>query len=234
MATSGWAGRVLAALVFASSVTALLVACHRTQPPATPAPAAPPQAQSSASPPVPAATGLERWPARNASQLPPIEIPAWPTSIPGYTELDPATGLHMTGEPIHIDIASYRLKVSGLVRHPLSLGYDQIRMLPGIRSRATTICKGYFEDNAVWGGASLAEILRMAEPLPGAKNLELMGGDGYSAEVSLADAGAGDNYLAYELAGKPVPVLHGFPIRAVFPSLYGAKWVKWLLEIKVR
>ncbi len=52
--------------------------------------------------------------------------------------------------------------------------------------------------------------------------------------MSLKDALSGDNYLAYELAGKTLPVLQGFPLRAVFPSLLGGKWVKWLLEIKVK
>lgn len=192
-----------------------------------------PSAQSSASPPVPPATGLQRYPARTAAQLPPLVVPEWPASIPGYTQVDPATGLHMTGEPVRIDVATYRLRVFGAVRHPLSLSYDELRMLPGIRSRATTVCRGYFEDSTVWGGASLAEILKLAEPLATAKSLELRGGDGYSSSVTLAEAQTGDNYLAYELEGKPVPVLQGFPLRAVFPSLLGSHWVKWLLEIRV-
>jgi len=227
------AGRGFA--IAAAALALFFTACapRATTPGAAPAAGGAPSAQSSASPPVPAATGIQRYPARSSAQLPPIAVPEWPTVIPGYTQLDPATGLHMTGEPVRIDIASYRLKVTGKVRHPLSLSYDELRMLPGIRSRATTICRGYFEDNAVWGGASLDELLRLADPLSSAKDLELRGADGYSSTVTLAEARAGDNYLAYELAGKPVPVLQGFPLRAVFPSLLGNRWVKWLLEIKV-
>jgi sulfite oxidase len=41
------------------------------------------------------------------------------------------------------------------------------------------------------------------------------------------------NFLAYEMNGQPLPVLHGFPLRAVFPGVVGNKWVKWLLEIRV-
>jgi sulfane dehydrogenase subunit SoxC len=41
-------------------------------------------------------------------------------------------------------------------------------------------------------------------------------------------------FLAYEWAGKPVPVLHGFPVRAVFPRLTGGNWVKWVTEIRIK
>ena len=38
-------------------------------------------------------------------------------------------------------------------------------------------------------------------------------------------------FLAYEWAGEPLPVVHGFPVRAVFPESGGSFWVKWLVEI---
>lgn len=53
--------------------------------------------------------------------LKPIAIPKKPTKIPGYTQLDETTGLHMTGTPPEIDFASYRLNISGLMDHLLSL-----------------------------------------------------------------------------------------------------------------
>ena len=62
-----------------------------------------------------------------SGKLPPVSQPPWPRRIPGYTEVDPETGLHMTGTPQHIDIASYRLKVTGKVDRPLSLTFDDSR-----------------------------------------------------------------------------------------------------------
>ena len=41
-------------------------------------------------------------------------------------------------------------------------------------------------------------------------------------------------FLAYELRGEPVPILHGFPVRAAFPGLPGFYWVKWLVKIEVK
>ena len=46
-----------------------------------------------------------------------------------YLEVDPETGLHITGTPTEVDIDTYRLKVSGKVDHELSLSYDDIRQL---------------------------------------------------------------------------------------------------------
>jgi DMSO/TMAO reductase YedYZ molybdopterin-dependent catalytic subunit len=165
--------------------------------------------------------------------LPPVSQPPWPDRVPGYTELDPSTGLHMTGTPQRIELALYRLRVSGKVDRPLSLSFDEIRRLPRLASKPALICQGYFEDYANWAGASLQALLERAGVGAGARQVELIGADGYSTSVSLAEARSKDAYLAYELEGRILPVLHGFPLRAVFPGLQGNKWAKWITEIKV-
>ena len=47
----------------------------------------------------------------------------WRVRLP---RLDPETGLHITGTPTEVDIASYRLKVTGKVDQELSLSYEEI------------------------------------------------------------------------------------------------------------
>nr|RPH63062.1 MAG: hypothetical protein EHM81_00925 [Chloroflexota bacterium] len=105
--------------------------------------------------------------------------------------------------------------------------------MPKIEVQTTIICKGYFEDTAVWAGASLAHILELAGIQPGATQIRLTGADGYYALVDLEDALSEKSFLAYELRGQPIPILHGFPARAAFPGLPGSNWVKWLLKIDV-
>lgn len=61
--------------------------------------------------------------------LPTVVPPTPPAEIPGYTQLDPATGLHMTGTPHKLDLLTYRLKVTGKVARPLELSYDDLRCL---------------------------------------------------------------------------------------------------------
>lgn len=168
------------------------------------------------------------------AELEPIVVPTLPEEIPGYTEVDPATGLHVTGEPVVVDLATYRLKVGGKVAQELSLSYDDLRQLPKVTSNSLLNCPGFFTDQAGWSGASLMAILETAGVQPDAERIIMKSADGYSAPLLLEDALVPGTLLAYELMGEPLPVLHGFPLRAVIPGKDGNIWVKWLAEIVVQ
>ncbi len=168
-----------------------------------------------------------------ACALPTIVVPTPPATVPGYAELDPTTGLHVTGGAPEIDLEGYRLEVTGKVDQPLSLTYDELRCMSKLEVQCTLICPGFFEDEATWAGASLDHVLSQAGVHPDAQGLKLVSVDGYVTEVSMEAAREGDNFLAYEWEGEPLPILHGFPVRAVFPALQGNKWAKWLVEIEV-
>lgn len=164
----------------------------------------------------------------------PVTAPTLPAEIPGYAQLDVSTGLHVTGRAQEVDLQTYRLRISGKVDHPGEFSYDQLRCMPQIRAKVTLICPGYFEDNAGWAGTSLRYLLEQAGIQAGASSIELVGLDLYTASLPLEEALADNNFLAYELEDQPLPALHGFPIRAVFPAQEGNKWVKWLVEIRVK
>lgn len=166
--------------------------------------------------------------------LSPIVVPVLPDKIPGYTELDPETQLHVTGTAQVIDVHSYALEVTGKVSQPLNLKYDDLRCMPTIEARPTLVCPGFFVDTATWAGASLKHVLELADVQEGASHIRLVSADGYTTLVTMEKALSGKNYLAYELAGEPIPIIHGFPIRAVFPDMQGNKWVKWLVGIEVQ
>jgi DMSO/TMAO reductase YedYZ molybdopterin-dependent catalytic subunit len=95
------------------------------------------------------------------------------------------------------------------------------------------VCPGFFEDLATWAGVPLADVLELAGPQEDAGGLRLVGADGYSALVTMDMATSGQSFLAYEWEGEPLPVLHGYPLRAVFPDHSGSMWVKWLVRIDV-
>jgi DMSO/TMAO reductase YedYZ molybdopterin-dependent catalytic subunit len=183
---------------------------------------------------LPTATSVHAQPGVIVScALPTVIVPTPPSETPGVAELDPSTGLHVTGKAQTIDLASYRLEIDGMVDYPLKLSYDDLRCMPKIEVRTTIVCKGNFEDTAVWAGASLQYILELVGVQPQAENIRLVGADGYRPSVSLEDAMSGRAFLAYEWEKQPVPILHGFPLRAAFPGLLGANWVKWLIKIEV-
>ncbi len=165
--------------------------------------------------------------------LAPIVAPTLPAVIPGYTELDTATNLHMTGDYQVLDLASYRLAITGKVDHPLTLSYDELRCMPKVTRQPVLDCPGYFTDVANWSGVPLDYLLKLAGVQKASHSLDLVSADGYYATVSLEDVSLSQPFLAYEWEGQPLPILHGFPVRAVFPGLSGGKWVKWLVKIEV-
>jgi DMSO/TMAO reductase YedYZ molybdopterin-dependent catalytic subunit len=152
---------------------------------------------------------------------------------PGSNQLDESTNLHMTGHAVPIDLTNYRLKVTGKVKTPLSISYDALRCLPKVTKTLNLVCPGFFEDKATWAGVPLEYVLNLAGVQTGAKSIILVAADGYERWVEMQTAMNEANFLAYEWMGEPLPILHGFPLRAVFPSMYGNLWVKWLVEIRV-
>jgi sulfite dehydrogenase (cytochrome) subunit A len=165
--------------------------------------------------------------------LAPIVVPTKPSVIPQANQLDVTTGLHMTGSPQVIDLATYHLKVSGKVDHPFALSYDDLRCLPKVSRTAVLECVGFFVDSATWSGVPIQAVLGQAGVQADATSVRLVSADGYQVSIHLDDALNPDNFLAYELQGKPVPIIHGFPLRAVFPQKTGSFWVKWLTELVV-
>ena len=162
-----------------------------------------------------------------------VVVPTPPAEVPGYAELDPTTGLHVTGKAQEIDLETFRLEITGKVDHPLTLSYNDLRCMPKVEDFHTLICPGVFTDMATWDGVPLKHILELAGVAEDATGIRLVSADGYSASVAMAMALSESSFLAYEWEGEPLPVLHGFPLRAVFPPLPGDKWVKWLVRIEV-
>ncbi len=192
---------------------------------------------------IPAATGIATAipptttasPAAAAACSPqPIVVPTRPAEVPPTNGLDKTTGLHMTGTYQQLDPVRYRLKVSGLVDHPLNLTLDDLRCMPKVSAAPPLVCGGFFTDVATWAGVPLSEILKQAGVQPGAKTLVMLAADRYQASVPLDKALEQGSFLAYEWHGQPVPILHGFPVRVVIPGYSGWAWVKWLIEIQVK
>jgi DMSO/TMAO reductase YedYZ molybdopterin-dependent catalytic subunit len=150
-----------------------------------------------------------------------------------YGQLDSDTGLHYTGQAQHLDLASYRLEVSGKVDQPLSLTYDDLRCLPKVETRAILECPGLFVDEATWAGAPIREVLALAGVQAEATRLRFISADGYANSVHINEDLIENAFLAYEWEGEPLPVLHGFPVRVAFPGVDGVSWVKWLVAIEV-
>ena len=155
-----------------------------------------------------------------------------------------------------LDASTFKLQVDGEVARPLSLSLDDLKKLPRATVTVTLECAGNgraFFDPPVAGiqwekgavgtarftGARLADVLKQAGVKASGKYIALNGGDkpigkmpDFVRNVPIDKAMHTDTILAYEMNGVALPVLHGFPLRAIVPGWEGAYSVKWLQHVQ--
>jgi DMSO/TMAO reductase YedYZ molybdopterin-dependent catalytic subunit len=151
-----------------------------------------------------------------------------------FYRVDTATFLPLT------DVASWRLKVGGMVDHPFELTYNELLAMSTEEHVITLACVSNevgdrLSGNARWRGVRLDELLRRAGPRPEASQLVGLSLDGFSTGFPTALALDGRNAMvAVAMNGQPLPDPHGFPARLVVPGVYGyASACKWLAEIRL-
>jgi DMSO/TMAO reductase YedYZ molybdopterin-dependent catalytic subunit len=129
----------------------------------------------------------------------------------------------------------YSLSVKGLVDHPFTLTYDEIRALPPTMLTKDFQCvTGWRVRNVHWTGVRLSHLLDRAGVQPNAKALRFTSFDGtYTESLTLDQARRADVIVAYDLDGKPLSSDHGGPVRMYVAPMYGYKSCKWLDGIEV-
>src|SRR5512146_2514398 len=167
---------------------------------------------------------------------------------------------HIFPVPTSVDLATWRLKVHGRVDHPLELSMDDLKTkFPPARVVAVNQCSGNSRGrfaprvlggqwgdgamgNAEWVGARLRDVLAMAGVRQGAVQATFDGLDkpafptvpDFVKSLDLARITEDpDVIVAYEMNGKPLLMLNGFPARLIVPGWYATYWVKALSEITV-
>ncbi|MEW6719863.1 MAG: molybdopterin-dependent oxidoreductase, partial [Thermodesulfobacteriota bacterium] len=166
---------------------------------------------------------------------------------------------HLSGIPTEVDLAAWRLAVGGNTGRTLALSMDDLRTrFDRVEFAAVIQCSGngrsFFDPrvpggqwgngamgNTAWAGARLKDILEAAGVKPDSREVAFNGMDNPPApkvpdfvksvpmDVALRD----DTIVAYEMNGKPLTMLNGFPVRLVVPGWFATYWVKALSEITV-
>jgi DMSO/TMAO reductase YedYZ molybdopterin-dependent catalytic subunit len=131
------------------------------------------------------------------------------------------------------DPDSWRLRLDGLVEHPLTLTYRELLALPRAEQVSDFHCvTGWSVRNVHWAGVRFADLLDRVHVRPRARALRLVSSEKpYTDFLTLEQARLDDALLAYEMDGRPLPRPHGAPARAIVPELYGYKNVKWVERI---
>ena len=166
---------------------------------------------------------------------------------------------HIANIPKSIDPSNFTLKIGGNVANPLELRLKDLKTkFTPQKLVAVNQCsgnsRGFFEPratggqlangamgNAQWVGVPLRDILRLANPGAGARQVSFNGLDApvllseadFIKSLNIDHALDPNVMVAYEMNGADLPFLNGFPLRLVVPGYYGTYWVKHLNEINV-
>jgi DMSO/TMAO reductase YedYZ molybdopterin-dependent catalytic subunit len=179
-------------------------------------------------------TPNDRFYVRNHFAMPQLEARAWRLKVEG----EAATGFELSYEELMrmpAETKAVTLECAGNGRVFLSPKVDGAQWQLGAVGTAE------------WTGVPLATVLQRARTAPGAVDVILEGADAgeaskpsrpakpfhYARSVSLDQARTGGVLLAYRMNGKPLPVEHGYPVRAIVPGWFGMASVKWLSRIVI-
>ncbi|MEJ2695175.1 MAG: molybdopterin-dependent oxidoreductase [Candidatus Sulfobium sp.] len=138
----------------------------------------------------------------------------------------------------HVPPEKFRLRVEGLVEKPYVLNLKEIEGMKDKDEFVTLECignpiGGSAISNALWDGVTLRKIIERAAPKEGIVKTAFFAEDGYSDSIPYPLSLSDDVFLAFRMNGKPLPAVHGFPLRAVVPGIYGMKSVKWISKIEL-
>jgi DMSO/TMAO reductase YedYZ molybdopterin-dependent catalytic subunit len=149
--------------------------------------------------------------------------------------ITPVDRLTLTGRPPNsVDIDSYRLTVSGLVKNTLDLTYQELLSFPSTTQVVLLICHESHVDNARWTGIPVSLLLEKAGIMDGAHEATVIALDRYSRRLPLDVLKKDGTFVAYRVNEETIPLKHGYPLRLVVKGMYGENWVKWLRQIDVK
>lgn len=165
------------------------------------------------------------------------------------------------GPPPHEQLSdeNWQLRVTGLVDRPLTFTLQELKQFETITITAVVQCSGNGRasyrpkvpgvqwergavGNARWTGVRLLDVLAKAGLQTNGCHVQFQGADRpvaatvplFVRSIPLEKALHPDTILAYEMNGRPLPLLHGAPLRVVTPGWMADSCIKWLTDITVQ
>ena len=156
-----------------------------------------------------------------------------------------------------VDLAAYKLKISGLVDRPKQLTLDEVKKMGSTELIAGFECSGNrgplqgLCGNARWTGIPLKTVLDSAGVKSSAREFVFFGADHGEEEVewrtqkfkidvpfgrslNREKAMSNEPFVTWALNGDPLTKHQGAPLRLIVPGWYGVCNVKWLSQIHIQ
>ena len=132
-----------------------------------------------------------------------------------------------------VDLTTWRLRVFGLVKREIELGWEQFAKMGWTAITADFHCVTQWTslDNT-WEGVPFADVVSLAQPLAAARFVMAHCYGGYTTNLPL-DLAVQEGLLAHKQNGKELGRDHGWPLRLIMPSRYGWKSAKWVNGIEL-
>ena len=132
-----------------------------------------------------------------------------------------------------IDLATWTLTVGGLVQRAGEYRLAQIQSLPKQVQNTRHVCIEGWDVVGNFGGARIADFLRLVGADPRSRFVEVECADDYYESIDMESALHPQSLLCYEMYGKPLDRGHGAPLRLQMPTKLGYKHAKYLTSFKV-
>lgn len=177
---------------------------------------------------------------RRASTVPPFSAKETfrsgeETSAAGRA-LDPIASIpeNSIKGPQHVDRATYRLRVRGLVQRPKELGYREVvERFPKVERVNVMRCVEGWDRRLDREGVRLRALLADVGIKPGANTVIFRAADGYSTSLPLRYVLDRDLILATMVNGLVLPAERGYPFQLIAQGKWGYKSCKWVEEIEL-
>ena len=157
---------------------------------------------------------------------------------PTFSERDitqpfPFNAYYSETEAPVVDLASYKLELSGMVadRKPWSL--EALRALPQQSQITRHCCVEGWSAIGKWGGVPFADFLKRVGADLTARYVGFRCADNYYTSIDMASALHPQTILALTYADEPLPVKYGAPMKLRIPTKLGFKNPKHIMAIFV-
>ena len=136
--------------------------------------------------------------------------------------------LHYGSTP-KTNLATWDLRVFGLVGAPFTLTWDQFKALPRKSITVDIHCVTRWSKlDTAWEGVPIQAILELGQLRPETTHVVAHCEQGYTTNLPLSVLDDNDVLLADTFGGEPLELEHGYPLRLLVPKRYFWKSAKWL------